>query len=92
MRGDAGRAEADRVYAGELREGVERGGDVLHEMVENPCAVRGIEVFLLSKSGDSFRKIVITAGSSRMWTDDEGMSYAGILTFLLAPTSLMRAV
>ena len=50
---------------------------------------RAREVFPLSKSGDSFRKIVITAGSSRMWTDDDGISYVGILTFLLAPEKVL---
>ncbi len=43
------------------------------------------EVFPLKKTGDSFRKIVVTSGVSRLWTDDDGISYVGILTFLLNP-------
>jgi len=43
------------------------------------------EVLPLSKSGDNFRKIVVTSGESRLWTDDDGISYVGILTFLRNP-------
>ena len=50
---------------------------------------RAREVLPLNKSGDSFRKIVITAGASRLWTDDDGISYIGILTFLLDPNGVI---
>ena len=46
---------------------------------------RAREVLPLRKSGDSFRKIVITSGTSRLWTDNDGISYVGILPFLLKP-------
>ena len=52
-------------------------------------AYRAREVLPLNKSGDSFRKIVITAGASRLWTDDDGISYIGILTFLLDPNGVI---
>ena len=47
------------------------------------------EILPLRKSGDSFRKIVVTSGASRLWTDDDGISYVGILTFLLNPNSVI---
>ena len=50
---------------------------------------RAREVFPLSKSGDSFRKIIVTSGASRMWTDDDGISYVGILTFLMDPEKVV---
>ena len=50
---------------------------------------RAREVLSLHKSGDSFRKIVVTAGASRLWTDDDGISYVGILTFLLNPNGVI---
>ena len=50
---------------------------------------RAREVLPLHKSGDSFRKVVVTAGASRLWTDDDGISYVGILTFLLDPGSVI---
>ena len=36
-----------------------------------------------------FRKIVVTSGASRLWTDDNGISYVGVLTFLLEPESML---
>ena len=50
---------------------------------------RAREILPLNKSGDSFRKIVVVAGSSRLWTDDDGISYVGILTFLLDPKGVV---
>ena len=41
--------EVDRVYACEINEGIERGVDVLHEVVKYPCAVGGIEVLSLGE-------------------------------------------
>ena len=42
-------SEVDRVYACETGEGIECGGDVLHEVVKYPCAVGGIEVLSLDE-------------------------------------------
>ena len=53
---------------------------------------RAREIFPLGKTGDSFRKIVVTTGTSRLWTDDDGISYVGILTFLLAPERIILNV
>ena len=50
---------------------------------------RAREVLPLSKSGDNFRKVVVSGGVSRLWTDDDGISYVGILTFLLDPLSVI---
>ena len=36
--------EVEGVYACKFSEGIERGGDVLHEVVKYPCAVGSIEV------------------------------------------------
>ena len=49
------------------------------------------ETFPMRKSGDSFRKIVVTSGASRPWTDDDGISYVGLLTFLLNPEVVIKA-
>ena len=40
------------------------------------------ETLSLKNSGDFFRKIVITDGSRKLWTDDDGISYVGIIPFL----------
>ena len=41
------------------------------------------ETISLKNSGDFFRKIVITDGSQKFWTDDDGISYVGIIPFLM---------
>ena len=41
------------------------------------------ETISLKNSGDFFRKIVITDGSQKLWTDDDGISYVGIIPFLM---------
>lgn len=56
--------------------------------ISNP-QYRMREVFPFSKTGDNFRKIVVTSGASRMWTDDNGISYIGVLTFLLESESVL---
>ncbi len=50
---------------------------------------RAREVLPFSKTGDNFRKIVVTSGASRLWTDDNGISYVGVLTFLLELESIL---
>ena len=47
------------------------------------------EVLPMNKTGDNFRKIVVTSGASRLWTDENGISYGGILTFLLNPERVL---
>lgn len=39
----------------------------------------------LLKTGDSCRKLVITNGGQRLWTDEDGISHVGLLSFLLDP-------
>lgn len=41
------------------------------------------EILPLLKSGDSFRKLVVTSGHSKMHMDENGISYVGIIPFLL---------
>lgn len=41
------------------------------------------EILPLLKSGDSFRKLIVTSGNSKMHTDESGISYVGIIPFLL---------
>ncbi len=41
------------------------------------------EILPLLKSGDSFRKLVVTGGNKKMHTDEKGISYVGIIPFLL---------
>ena len=47
------------------------------------------EILPMSKTGDNFRKIVVTSGASRLWTDENGISYVGILTFLMNPEKVL---
>lgn len=41
------------------------------------------ESFSLKNSGDFFRKIVITEGSAKPWADEDGITYMGVIPFLL---------
>ena len=44
---------------------------------------RNQETFSLKNTGDFFRKIVILDGSSKPWLDDDGITYMGVIPFLL---------
>ncbi len=46
------------------------------------------ETFSLKNSGDFFRKIVIVDGNSKQWTDEDGMTYVGVIPFLLEDAAL----
>jgi len=60
--------------------------------VTNDCFVeialdkRAQETFSLKNSGDFFRKIVIVAGNAKPWTDENGITYSGVIPFLLYET------
>lgn len=41
------------------------------------------ETFSLKNTGDFFRKIVVLDGNSKLWTDEEGVMYIGVIPFLL---------
>ena len=41
------------------------------------------ETFSLKNSGDFFRKIVILDGNMKAWTDSDGITYIGVIPFLL---------
>ena len=41
------------------------------------------EIMPLLKTGDSFRKLVVTGGNRKMHTDENGINYVGIIPFLL---------
>lgn len=46
------------------------------------------EITPLLKSGDFFKKIVVTAGNSKPHMDENGINYIGIIPFLLDPDSV----
>ena len=46
------------------------------------------ETFSLKNSGDFFRKIVIVDGNTKIWTDDNGIMYVGVIPFLLEDAGL----
>lgn len=41
------------------------------------------EIFSLKNTDDFFRKIVVLDGNSKMWTDEDGVTYIGVIPFLL---------
>ncbi len=51
-------------------------------------AKRDKETFSLKNSGDFFRKIVIVDGNAKPWTDENGITYSGVIPFLLDETVL----
>lgn len=46
------------------------------------------ETCSLKNSGDFFRKIVVLDGNQKLWTDEDGISYVGVIPFLLDKTLL----
>ncbi len=46
------------------------------------------ETFSLKNSGDFFKKMVILDGNSKLWTDDDGIMYVGVIPFLLEESIL----
>ena len=46
-------------------------------------AKRNQETFSLRNTKDSFRKIVILDGNALPWTDEEGITYMGVIPFML---------
>lgn len=49
---------------------------------------QGQETFSLMNSGDFFRKIVIVDGNKKLWTDENGIVYVGVIPFLLEDAGL----
>lgn len=49
---------------------------------------RASETISLMKTGDSFRKLIVTNGNRRLSTDDNGISYVGVIPFMLDDTIL----
>lgn len=41
------------------------------------------ETFSLRNTGDFFRKLVVLDGNARLWTDEDGVMYVGVIPFLL---------
>lgn len=41
------------------------------------------ETFSLHNTGDFFRKIIVLDGNQKMWTDEDGVIYVGVIPFLL---------
>ena len=48
------------------------------------------ETFSLRNSGDFYRKIVILDGSRKLWTDEDGIMYIGVIPFLLNNLSVCQ--
>lgn len=46
------------------------------------------EITPLLKSDDFFRKYVVVGGSQQPWTDEQGITYMGVIPFLLQPELL----
>lgn len=44
---------------------------------------RQAEILPLLKTGDFFRKIVVKNGNEKLWIDEKGISYVGVIQFLL---------
>ena len=55
--------------------------------MNNP-AQREREKLPLLKTGDSCRKLIITNGNQRLWSDEDGVSHVGILPLLLEPSAI----
>ncbi len=51
-------------------------------------AKRRAEIRPLLRTGDFFRKIVITGGNEREWMDEDGVTHIGVIPFMLNPTIL----
>lgn len=49
---------------------------------------QGQETFSLRNSGDFFRKVVIVDGNTKLWTDENGIVYVGVIPFLLEDAGL----
>ena len=50
------------------------------------------EILPLSKTGDSFRKLVVTDGNQHLWQDASGIAHVGIYQFLLDRKVLLDIV
>ena len=49
------------------------------------------ECLPLERTGDAFRRIVVTNGNARFWTDEKGISHVGLIPFLL-DTSMLEEI
>ena len=47
------------------------------------------ETFSLKNSGDFFRKVVILDGNRKEWTDEDGITYVGVIPFLLGDYNIL---
>lgn len=55
-----------------------------HEKLES-------EVRPFRKADDFFRRIVVTGGNERLWQNEEGVVFVGVISFLLDPAVVMGA-
>lgn len=46
------------------------------------------ETFSLKNSGDFFRKIIIVDGNSKLWIDNQGITFVGVIPFLLGEDNI----
>lgn len=50
------------------------------------------ETFSLHNTADFFRKFVVLDGNQKMWTDDDGVIYVGVIPFLLNESSFKKII
>ena len=65
---------------------VNRGNDKIYIQSAygmNDPVQRERECLPLERTGDAFRRMVVTNGNERFWTDEKGISHVGLFPFLL---------
>ena len=55
----------------------------------NDPVQRERECLPLERTGDAFRRMVVTNGNERFWTDEKGISHVGLYPFLLDASILI---
>ena len=65
-----------------------RGVSPQNSNIDDPVR-KAAETASLYKTGDFFHKLIVTDGNRKLITDEDGISYVGVLRFLTDP-SLMN--
>lgn len=47
----------------------------------NTSEKKAQEAFSIKNAGDFFRKIVVLDGNSKLWIDEDGVAYIGVIPF-----------
>ena len=90
---DVGVVEVERIVDGKRKQGqyeIDFVVNVGNEKVYIQSALnvdtpekKDQETFSLHNTADFFRKFVVLDGNQKMWTDDDGVIYVGVIPFLL---------